>query len=360
MTTTSTEEASTDLDFSFLAKAMGWAAAGMASLMTDLGHRCGLFEAAAGAGPLTTAELAERAGCNERYVREWLAAVTAAGIFTYDPGTRTFELPDSIAPFLAGPGPLNMASNAQWLANMAAYVEPMVPFVRNGGGLSYDSYRPKFTALMDELGRRRYDGALLSEYLPAVPGATELLTAGVRVADIGCGTGHTTNLLARAFPESRFVGYDLAADAIEAARQEARDWGLENVTFEVTDILAVPATGAFSLVFAFDCIHDQVDPAGVLAWVERALAPDGTFVMIDSAASSELEDNLTNPFAPMWYGASVLHCLTVSLAHGGAGLGNMWGRQTAIAMLSEAGLGSTSIAEIPSDPFNAVYVARRP
>jgi SAM-dependent methyltransferase len=164
--------------------------------------------------------------------------------------------------------------------------------------------------------------------------------------------------MARAYPRSTFVGYDIGDDAIAAARAEAAEWGLTNAQFEVLDVTRLPADPPFAAVFAFDAIHDQVDPAGVLERVCAVLAPDGVFVMMDIKGASAVEDNVGNPFAPWLYGVSTLHCMTVSLAHGGAGLGTMWGEQLALRMLVDAGFGEVTKHDVPDDPFDTLYVAR--
>jgi SAM-dependent methyltransferase len=195
--------------------------------------------------------------------------------------------------------------------------------------------------------------------VPLVPGLGARLAAGVRVADVGCGTGHAMVLLAGAYPASTFVGYDLAADAVARARSEAAAAGLANARFEVRDAAGLTVDEPFDVVFVFDAIHDQVDPAAVLARIHAALAPGGTFVMVEPRASSDLAGNLANPLAPMLYSVSTLHCLTVSLAGGGAGLGAAWGEELALAMLAEAGFGDVVVHDAPGDPLNGVFVAAK-
>ena len=202
------------------------------------------------------------------------------------------------------------------------------------------------------------DGQLLTGIVPLVDGLAGRLARGARVADVGCGTGHAVNLLARAFPRSTVTGYDIAIDAIDAARVEAAAWGLPNASFAVRDATTLPADPPFDVGFAFDAIHDQVDPAGVLTAVRRALTPDGVFVMLDIKAATRLEDNLGNPVAPWLYAMSTLHCLTVSLAHRGAGLGAAWGRELAYTMLRDAGFTSVDVHDVPDDPLDSLYVAR--
>jgi SAM-dependent methyltransferase len=180
------------------------------------------------------------------------------------------------------------------------------------------------------------------------------------VADVGCGTGHALVLMAGAYPSSTFVGYDLAPDAIDRAGAEAAAAGLTNVWFEVRDAARLAVEEPFDVVFVFDAIHDQVAPAEVLDRIYEALAPGGLFVMVEPRASSNLEGNLANPLAPLLYSVSTLHCLTVSLADGGAGLGTVWGEQQARRMLDDAGFGDVAVHEAPGDPMNAVFVTRKP
>jgi SAM-dependent methyltransferase len=332
-------------------------AAGMASLMIDLADRTGLLDTLA-AGPGTSAELATRAGLTERYVRECLGALASAGVVTYDAGSARFTLPAEHAVLLTGPGSSNLAVVARLATLLAGHVGGVARAFREGGGVPYEAFRPEFTGVMDRINRGLLDEQLLDGMVPLVPGLAERLATGARVADVGCGTGHAINLLARAFPRSTFVGFDLAAEAIDAARAEAAEWGLANASFAVLDVATLPAEPSFDALFAFDAIHDQADPAGVLAAVRRALRPDGVFVMMDIKAASRLEDNLDNPAAPFLYAMSTLHCLTVSLAQGGAGLGAVWGEELARAMLADAGFGAVTVHDVPDDPLDLLYVAR--
>lgn len=341
----------------FAGRIFGHATGGAVTLLIDVGHRAGLFEAATNAGPLTSLQLADRISGSERHVREWLGGVTTAGIFTYDPATDTYELPAVHAAVLTGSTSSNIAPMLSGLALLANHVPAVAATLVAGGGIPYAAYRPAFTTCMDQIMRRVYDDALLDGYIGQVPGLTELLADGARVADIGCGTGHTTNLLARAFSTSTFVGIDIAEDAIALARAEAEHWDLQNVRFEVGDVAEL--AGSYDVVVAFDCIHDQARPADVLAAVRRAVSPHGVFAAVDVATSSRLEENLGNPLVPYFFMSSLFHCMQVSLAEGGTGLGTCWGRQTAVSMLEEAGFADVAIIETPpSDPMNAIFVGR--
>jgi SAM-dependent methyltransferase len=327
--------------------------------MVDLGHRTGLFDAL-GQGPATSAALAARAGLDERYVREWLGAIVTAGIGEYEPTTEEYTLPPEHAVCLAGDTPLNVAPFSLFSGLLAQHIGPVAEAFREGGGVPYSEYRPEFTDVMDGAGRATFDALLVDAIVPLAGPLVGRLEEGIRVVDIGCGTGHTTNLLARAYPNSTFVGYDIAVDAIERARAEAAEYGLHNVVFEVQDVAQLPDDPALDAVFAFDAIHDQTDPAGVLDRVHQALVPGGVFVMFDVRASSHLENNVGNPMAPMLYGVSTLHCMTISLADGGAGLGTVWGEELALKMLREAGFVDTEVHEVPNDPLDSLYVTRRP
>jgi SAM-dependent methyltransferase len=340
----------------FAERVLGVYRDGMVALMIDLGHRVGLFDAAT-AGPATSAELADRAGVQERYTREWLGAMVTAGIFGYDPASGRYDLPAAHAVCLAGPGAGNVAPVAQVNTHLASHLGDVAVAFRDGGGVPYSVFRPEFTGVMDAASRGNYDGLLLDAWVPSIDGLAEVLTAGARVADVGCGTGHAMVLLGGAFPRSTFVGYDFAADAIELARAEAASAGLTNVSFEVQDAATLAVDDPFDVVMSFDAIHDQVDPVAVLACIHDALRPGGRYVMLEPSGSSNVEDNIGHPLAPWVYGVSVLHCMTVSLAHGGAGLGTMWGRQRATAMLEAAGFGDVEVHEAPGDPLDSFFVA---
>lgn len=327
------------------------------TLMIDLAHRTGLLETL-GAGPGTSGELAERAGLVERYVRECLAALVTARIVDLDPSTGRYSLPAEHAVCLTGPGSLNLAPFSLITTLLAPHVPGVARAFREGGGVPYDAFRPEFTEIMDGMSRGLMDGQLIDGILPLAGDLTDRLDAGIRAADVGCGTGHAVNLMARAYPRSTFTGFDISDDAIVAARAEAAEWRLPNARFEVLDATRLPADPPFDAVFAFDAIHDQVDPAGVLERIHAALAPGGLFLMFDIKGASAVEDNLANPFAPLLYGISTLHCMTVSLAGGGAGLGTMWGEQLALSMLSDAGFADVTLHDVPDDPLDTLYVAR--
>jgi SAM-dependent methyltransferase len=194
--------------------------------------------------------------------------------------------------------------------------------------------------------------------MPLATGLVEKLESGTRVADVACGSGNGTLVMARRFPNSTFVGYDLDADAIAIAHSRAG--GLSNVSFEVADAATLTSSQPFGAAFVFNSVHDQARPLQVLSSIQSILEPGGTFLMNEPRISSNLEDNIGNPVAPMTYAISLLHCMTVSLAEGGAGLGTGWGEQVALALLSDAGFGPVAVHDAPGDPGNAIFVTHRP
>jgi SAM-dependent methyltransferase len=336
----------------------GFYTGGMLSYLVDIGHTSGLFDAAT-AGPATSGVLAVRAGLHERYVREWLGAMVTGGIFRYEPSTGTYWLPAEHAVCLTGDTSSNLAPFSLLTTHLAKHVGQVTTAFRDGGGVPYEAFRPEFTDVMDALNRGGFDEQLVSTWLDLVPGLRDRLTAGARVADIACGTGHAMVLLGQAFPASSFVGYDIAEEAIAAGRREAAEHAVDNVTFEVRDAASLTVDELFEVVFVFDAIHDQVAPADVLVSIHDMLTADGLLLAFEPHASSNLEDNVAHPLAPFLYAISTLHCLTISLAHDGAGLGTVWGEQVAREMLRDAGFSRVTVCEVPDEPVNALYVAHR-
>jgi SAM-dependent methyltransferase len=329
------------------------------ALMTSIGHQVGLFDTMAGRPPATSRQIAEAANLNERYVREWLGAMVTGRIVDYNPDAGTYALPPEHAAFLTrAAGPNNLAGPTQIIALLAQVEEPIVACFRNGGGVPYSAY-PRFQRLMAEDSATVHDAALIESILPLVPGLAERLQAGIDVADVGCGSGHAINLMAKAFPRSRFTGFDFSEEGIQTGRREAQELGAANATFELRDVTALDLHDRFDLITAFDAIHDQAHPAQVLAGIAGALRPDGVFLMVDIRASSNLHENLELPLAPMLYTASTLHCMTVSLALAGDGLGTMWGEQTARRMLADAGFTRVEVKQIDGDMFNNYFVATK-
>jgi SAM-dependent methyltransferase len=242
---------------------------------------------------------------------------------------------------------------------MAGHVPQIARAFREGGGVPYAAFGPEWTDAWDAVGRGVYDTMLVDQYLPLAPGLGDLLTAGAQVADVACGTGHALIVLARAFPASTFTGFDLDEHAIARARAEAAGAGLANVSFEVADVARLTVASQFDVIFVFDAIHDQAEPAAVLARIAQALVPGGLLYLREPHGAGTLAENLGNPMAPVLYSVSTLHCLTVSLAHGGAGIGTIFSEQRARRMLAEAGFAEPGIRPAPGSPLDAVYVTRK-
>ncbi|MEU6236104.1 class I SAM-dependent methyltransferase [Kitasatospora sp. NPDC047058] len=326
------------------------------AFMASIGHQTGLFDTMAGLDPSSSAEIARASGLDERYVREWLGAMVVGGVVDYDAERGTYLLPPEHAAALTrAAGPDNLAGMMQYLALMGDVEQGLIDCFRSGGGMPYSAY-PRFQALQAEESARVYDLALVGGIVPLVPGLPDRLREGIGALDIGTGQGHAVNVLAKAFPASRFTGVDIAENGIAAARAEAAALGLANAHFEVADSAGL--AGAYDLVTAFDVIHDLARPAETLAAVARVLRPGGVFLMGDIAASSRLEENIAHPLAPALYTFSTFYCMTVSLGEGGAGLGTVWGEQTARRMLAEAGFGAVDTAQVEGDILNVYYIAR--
>jgi len=329
------------------------------ALMTSVGHQVGLFDTLAGLPPASSQQIADAASLQERYVREWLGAMTISGVVEYDPAARTYRLPpEHAASLTSAAGPDNLAGVTQFIPLLAGVEAPLIACFREGGGVPYSQYG-RFHRLMAEDSAAVHDAALVEGIVPLVAGLADRLHAGVDVADVGCGSGHAINLLAAAYPASRFTGYDFSEDAIDVARREAQAMGLRNTTFELRDVTDLGEHDRFDLVTAFDAIHDQAHPAQVLTGIADALRSDGTFLMVDVQASSNLEDNLDHPLGTFVYTVSTMHCMTVSLALDGDGLGTVWGEQRAQRMLADAGFASVATAHVEADILNTYYVAHK-
>ena len=332
---------------------------GFLALITSVGHRTGLFDAIAKLPPSTSAEIASAAGLNERYVREWLATMTVGRVVEYDATTKKYWLPpEHAASVTRAAGPGNLASIAQYVPLMGKVEDEIVDSFRKGGGVPYSSYG-KFHPIMAEESAQVFDATLIDVTLPLVSGLVDRLKSGIDVSDIGCGSGHAINLMAKEFPNSRFTGIDFSEEGIAAGRAEAEEMGLSNATFEIEDAALMDRAGSFDFITTFDSIHDQAQPRKVLASIANALRADGTYLMVDIRADSEVQNNMDHPLAPFLYAISTLHCMTVSLAYDGEGLGTMWGKQKALELLAEAGFGQVEVESVQGDIFNSFYIATK-
>ena len=343
----------------FAGKMIGVMNGASLALMTSIGHRTGLFDKMAELDSSSSQDIADATGLNERYVREWLGAMVTGGIVEYDAGGDVYHLPPEHAASLtraAGPG--NLANPIQFIPMLGGVEEGIVRSFENGGGVPYTEFE-RFHEVMAEMSNETVCKALVDVTLPMVPGLIERLEAGMSVLDVGCGSGRAIILMAQQFPASRFVGYDFSEEAVAAANARVQELGLSNVEFRKEDVSEFPDTADFDFITAFDAIHDQAKPAQVLDNIAGALADDGIFLMQDIAASSNLQDNMEHPFAPFLYTISTMHCMTVSLAMDGEGLGTMWGKELACKMLADAGFTNVDVKQIDGDVFNFYYVARK-
>ena len=313
-----------------------------------------------GLPPSTSEQIAAAAKLQERYVREWLGGMVVGRVIEYTPEDKTYRLPPEHAAFLTHvAGTDNLAAFAQFFPLFGLVEDKVVECFHQGSGVPYSAY-PTFQKIMGEISAMVHDASLVDAILPLVPGLVEKLEGGIDVADIGCGQGRAINLMARAFPSSRFVGYDFSEEAISTARNEARDWGLNNATFEAKDVANLGVAGVYDFMTSFDAIHDQAHPGQVLSGIGQALKPGGTYLMVDEDASTYLEKNLDHPIGPMLYAFSVFHCMTVSLALDGDGLGTVWGVELAQEMLEKAGLTVQEIKRIEGDIENAYFITTKP
>jgi 2-polyprenyl-3-methyl-5-hydroxy-6-metoxy-1,4-benzoquinol methylase len=337
---------------------------GSLAIMTSIGHRTGLFDVLSTLPASTSTEIASAAGLNERYVREWLGTMATGGIVECFPnGSITrFSLPPEHAAFLTtAAAEDNIALFTQYIPLLSSVEDKIIDCFKHGGGVPYEEFG-RFHEVMAEDSGQSVRSSLIQSIIPLVSGLHDDLTRGIEVLDIGCGMGRALNLMANFYPKSRFTGYDLCQEPINIARKEAAEQGLRNVTFEVRDLTTFdvesPGT-AFDLITAFDAIHDQAQPDRVLAGVHHALKADGTFLMQDIAGSSKVEKNIDHPIGTFLYTISCMHCMTVSLAQDGMGLGAMWGEEKAKEMLKKSGFTSVVVKKLEHDFQNSYYIVQK-
>jgi len=335
---------------------------GALCLMTSIGHRTGLFDVMSELPQSTSKEIAAKAGLNERYVREWLGAMVTARVVEVDPATTRFTLPAEHAAFLTRAAAAdNLAVFTQYVAVLGGVEDDIVECFHKGGGVPYEKY-PRFHAVMAEDSGQSVLSSLEGHILPLVTGLTDRLTRGIRVLDVGCGRGLIMTRLAELYPKSRFIGMDLSQEVIEFARRAAAAKGLHNIEFVVADLSDFDETAkieAFDFVTTFDAVHDQARPLRVLKGIHRTLKSDGVYLMQDIKGSSHVHNNLDHPIGTFLYTVSCMHCMTVSLADGGEGLGAMWGEEKTREYLQQAGFRSIETNELTHDIQNNWYVVRK-
>jgi ubiquinone/menaquinone biosynthesis C-methylase UbiE len=335
---------------------------GALCLMVSIGHRTGLFDTMSQLPPARSEEIATRAGLNERYVREWLGAMVTARVVNFDPASNCYSLPAEHAAFLTRAAAAdNMAVFGQYIAVMGSVEDDIVECFRKGGGVPYEKF-PRFHEVMAEDSGQSVLSSLESHILPLAPGLTERLGKGIRVLDAGCGRGRILTRLAKLYPRSRFVGMDLSREATGYARDNAAKEGLTNVEFIAADLSAFDAIAepeAFDFVTTFDAIHDQARPLNVLKGIHRTLKSDGVYLMQDISGTSHVDKDIEHPIGTFLYSISCMHCMTVSLAQGGEGLGAMWGEEKTREYLQKAGFRSITTHRLAHDIQNNWYVVTK-
>jgi ubiquinone/menaquinone biosynthesis C-methylase UbiE len=335
---------------------------GALCLMASIGHRTGLFDAMRNQPPMTSDEIARRAGLNERYVREWLGAMVTAGVVDVEPSTVSFTLPPEHAAFLTRAAAAdNVSVFTQYISLLGSVEDAIVDCFKAGGGVPYEWF-PRFHEVMAEDSGQSVLSSLESHILPLVPGLTDHLGRGIRALDVGCGRGRTLIRLAELFPRSRFVGMDLSEEAIREARSDASARGLTNIEFVTVDLSNFDERAepeSFDFITTFDAVHDQARPLKVLKGIHQALGRDGVYLMQDIKGSSHVFNNIGHPIGTFLYTVSCMHCMTVSLAQSGEGLGAMWGEEKTRDYLARAGFRSVEKHELAHDIQNNWYVVRK-
>jgi len=341
----------------FLGQVLTDAAAAVSGITVALGDRLGLYTVMAGAGPLSSEQVAERSGTVERYVREWLACQVAGGYVAYDPEARTYTLPDEHAAVLADPlAPTYLAGAFLMLNAVYGTEDALAEAFRTGRGVGWDAHPESLFTGTAKFFRPGYL-ANVTSWLAALDGVEDKLRGGGSVADVGCGFGYSTMLMAQAFPASTFVGFDYHRPSVDAARKLAADAGMgDRVHFEVATAQDFPGSG-YDLITNFDCLHDMGDPGGAAAHARRAIADDGTWMIVEPNASEDLAENVGNPVGRMFYAASVAICLPAAVAQDGpVALGNHAGEDAVRDLVTAAGWSRWRRAT--ENPVNRVYEAR--
>ncbi len=342
----------------FVYRVVGDVGAAMSGTLVLVGEKLGLYKAMAEAGPVTSTELAKLTGTSERYVREWLGNQTAGGYVAYDPTTEKFSLPPEHAMCLVDErSPVFLMGAFGIMKAMQKSEDRAVENFRTGAGLEWGAQHPCLFDGTERFFRSAYNGHLVKDWIPALDGVREKLERGGRIADVGCGHGASTIILAQAFPRSRFVGFDYHEASIRSARERAKAAGVDDrVTFEVAKSTTFGG-GPYDLVCTFDCLHDMEDPAGAARHVRGALAEGGTWMIVEPIAGDRVEDNV-NPVSRVYYAASTLVCVPHSLSAGGPALGAQAGEKRLRQVIVDQG-GLSSVRRATETPFNIVLEARR-
>jgi len=341
----------------FMGQVVGELGATVNAGLIVLGDRLGLYKAMAESGPITPAELAAKTGTAERYVREWLNAQAAGGFVEYTPETQRYLLPPEQAMALANEESPAFVCGAFELATASLKSESQIESAfRSGAGFGWHQHDLGVSTGCERFSRPGYNANLVSSWLPALEGVEAKLGVGAKVADVGCGLGASTRLMAQAYPRSRFTGFDYHPESIELARHKAKDAGLQDrATFQVAKAAAFPGSG-YDLIAMFDCLHDMGDPVGAARHVRQALAADGTWLIVEPIAGDRVEQNL-NPVGRAYYAFSTFLCTPNSLSQDvGLALGAQAG-EARIKDVATAG-GFTRFRRVAETPFNVVYEVR--
>ena len=339
----------------FLGKAVGDLGAAMSAVLMSIGDELGLYKALA-AERLTPAALAARTKTNERYISEWLGNQAAGGYVDYDASAKKYYLNAEQALCLADPaGPVDLPGAYLLVQDLFHVRERALQNFRTGQGMEWGEHDRCLFHGCERFFRAGYNTHLIGEWLPALDGVVDKLKAGARAADVGCGHGASTVLLAKTYPKSEFVGYDYHDTSIETARRRAAEAGVRNARFEVADAVGYKDKG-FDLITFFDCLHDMADPTGAAHHARQALKADGVCMLVEPMAGDKIQDNL-NPVGRVYYGASSLICVPVSLARKGPALGAQAGEKRLRQVLTEGG-GFTRFRRATETPFNLVFEAR--
>jgi len=339
----------------FLGKAVGDLGASISAVLMLIGDELGLYKALA-EGPATSGELAKKTGTNERYIREWLGNQASGGYVEFDAATDTYFMTEEQVLCLANPqGPVDLPGAYLVVQNLFQIRPRALDNFRTGQGMEWGEHDACLFCGTERFFRAGYNSNLLTSWLPSLDGAVEKLARGARVADVGCGHGASTLLMAQAYPNSEFVGVDYHDSSIVTAAERAREAGLNNVRFEVADATSYAGSG-FDVIAFFDCLHDMADPVGAARHARQALAPDGHCMIVEPFAGDRVEENL-NPIGRIYYGASSLICVPVSLAKGGPALGAQAGQEKLRRVVVDEG-GFSKLRRAAETPFNIILEAR--
>lgn len=331
----------------------------MMGLMISIGYQTELFDKLSTLPPSTIPEIAQSTGLHQRYLQEWLHCMVVGDIISYDPTTKKFLLPKEHAMVISRQaGHNNLASYSQWIKSLGSVEDKVIDCFRNGGGVGYEYYS-EFLAQTAHNSKLKYNALLTKKIIPQIPEMYENLTKGIDVLDVGCGYGYSTNIIAKSFPKSTVTGIDISEESILIAKDDAKKLQLQNVIFNIKSVERLNEKEKYNLITAFDLIHDTKDPLQVLKSIYESLENNGLFLMVDIKASSNVEENKDHPLAPFLYSVSTLHCLTVSLAQNGMGLGTVWGKQKALELLERAGFDNVKIIEIEDDALNCYFFAKK-